>query len=285
MYRITRGVHVSWGHNVASFPGPQRELSSVLTVLRFFASEENKTGRPPEGMWWTTAAWEQYGHQSCQPCSAAGKVFPPPPVNIDVVTSTHQPFSLKKASQICQLVLSLHTLCCIVHAVDGWQCCWDQGEGQQVAVWEWRVQGGALVTVEHLLHEVTNCAVFVRLCLYPHLNCVGSLVLFIMSLLHWNAPVYYSTEIPWLWILMNILNWTVNYVRVITVTTPSMFIVCRSQSGGRGCRRSSMRGRPSYGIWSVHIHTHHTHTHTTHSHTHTMTERMGRDKQKKHNSE
>ena len=41
-----------------------------------------------------------------------------------------------------------------------------------------------------------------------------------------------------------------------------------------------MRGRPSYGIWSVHIHTHHTHTHTTHSHTHTMTERMGRDKQK-----
>jgi len=43
------------------------------------------------------------------------------------------------------------------------------------------------------LIEVTNCAVFVRLCLYPHLNYVGSLVLL---LLHWNAPVYYCTEMP-----------------------------------------------------------------------------------------
>ena len=30
--------------------------------------------------------------------SPAGKVFPPPPVNIDITTSTDQPFSLKKVS-------------------------------------------------------------------------------------------------------------------------------------------------------------------------------------------
>lgn len=42
-------------------------------IKKYFASEEYKTGRPPEG-----------------------KVFTPPPVKIDVTTSTHKPFTLKK---------------------------------------------------------------------------------------------------------------------------------------------------------------------------------------------
>lgn len=42
-------------------------------IKKFFASDEYKTGKPPQG-----------------------KVFPPPPVKIDVTTTTDKPFSLKK---------------------------------------------------------------------------------------------------------------------------------------------------------------------------------------------
>nr|CAC80027.1 3-hydroxyanthranilate 3,4-dioxygenase [Suberites domuncula] len=51
------------------------DLGSQLgpVIKKYFASEEHKNGSPP-----------------------AGKVFPKPPVDIDVTTTTHEPFSLHK---------------------------------------------------------------------------------------------------------------------------------------------------------------------------------------------
>ena len=68
-------------------------------VYRYFASEEHKTGKPPPG---ELNKKKNSSHSELNLLLNLGKVFDPPPVEIDVTTETDKPFSLKQVISICK---------------------------------------------------------------------------------------------------------------------------------------------------------------------------------------